>query len=542
MIALSRLLITGPITDQIPRSVIAEILFFHHSRNTSELLSKKVVTVNDLFSTEDAAKIAAFINPYEKWDIRILMKAWQFIQAFMGKSINIKWTLENVGLQTNEYPYSLNACMLYRICLEWSIPTTYKTTIEDMITMIHISLIAPKEIRQVICLNIKANFDDSKDNEKLITKLVHLRQRMTDYNSRMPGTNAEAIALAALQYNTDISYSAIPIIDYYSKKICNCYHDIRLRKIYTYNKRILNLTKTFNPLFPMSYYSRACLESLSHGYGFTGSLPNIDMYLNLQLNHTIDNFYHGWQEKLLRDTSAILFEDISGRDDIVCFGNFLDGFLPYIVEELVDLYSTKNMFSHPNILEEELPPRAVITLQTIANSISPELSNILRRIKILDTQIDDDLKKVIHWYTELTVAEQNYAVNLLTKLLDLGMYMRGWKGKGDSYPIKRRPYTPEVDGFVTIAFWPVYEEYSNPVGKRILDLPLYRHTYGTWKRSREIKDGITIFQRVAKVKNNADIYACIRMSSNWFICSAYKYLTLFGLPEPFNLNEIDYIS
>ena len=196
-------------------------------------------------------------------------------------------------------------------------------------------------------------------------------------NIKTPSTNAEAIAISAILYSKDLTYSSCPIIDFYSKKITKIYHDDRLITIHRKNKDLLDLRNTFNPIFPVSYYSRDTLERLYRNFGFTGSVPNIDMYLSLNLNYTIDNFYRGWQENLKRDTSAIMMEDLDDRKDIICFGNYISGFIPYIIDELIQLYSYKNNFSHPDMLEEELEPRIVTTLQNISESLSPELSSIL---------------------------------------------------------------------------------------------------------------------------------------------------------------------
>ncbi len=542
MIPLSRLLITGPITNQTPKSVITEVLFFHKCRNLSDVLIKKVPVVNDPPLLEEFHQIAHFINPYEAWDLKSLSKAWRFIRNFMEKKINVKWTLDDIGLQTNDAPYSLNACMLYRICAEWSLPLKNRTTIEDMLTMIKISMIAPRGIRKIICINIKSNFEDDKDKERLNNKLDKLKNKLHEPNKKDPGTNSEAIALSAILFNNDITYSNNPIIDYYSKKIAKCYHDNRVLTIYRENGDILDLRKTFNPIFPISYYSRAILEDLYSNCGFIGSIPNVDMYTSLQLNYVTDNFYYGWQEKLKRNTTCIEFENVNNRKDLICYGNYNDGFLPYLFSELVEMYSSTNSLVNPDDTTEDLQPRMISTLHKIATKFSPGLAAIMRRLTALEKQVDVDMRKILWWYLKLSVEDQNYVNNVLNKILHLGMYMRGWKGKGDSYPLKRRRYTSDVDGYVTMSFWPALEEYSNPIGKKILDLPLYRCSYGVWKKSREKKDGLTIYERLQIVKVNSNIHACIRMSSNWFICSVYKYMVLFGLPEPFNLQQTDYIS
>lgn len=542
MLPLSRLLITGPITDHTPKPVITEILFFHNVSNVGQLFTKKTITVHEDPDQGEFNDIAKFINPYEKWEIKNLLKAWYFIKAFMGRRVDVKWCLNNVGLQCNEFPYSLNACMLYRICLEWSLPMRYKTTIDDMIAMIKISFIAPKSVRSIVCLNIKAHFDDDKDLEKLNMRLENIKKKISKPELKDPSTNAEAIAISAIVYNEDITYSSNAIIDFYCYRMNLKYNDTRMLDIYNNNRDILNLKKTFNPIFPLSYYKREILISLSNKFGFVRSLSNLDMYINLQFNHTTNNFYYGWQENLKRDTTAIEFEEVSGRKDIICYGNFFDGFLPYTYTGLSHMYSTLNGIFNPDDTSEELPPRIVTTLLNIANKNFPALATVIKRIKMLDSKIDDNLKSVLRWYLSISKEEQNHVYEVLDKILKLGMYMRGWKGENDIYPLKDRPYDHNVDVYTTQAFFPLIDEYKNVIGRKILNLPPYRFSFNTWKRSRDKKDGLTIHERLIKVKNNPDIYACIRMSSNWLIWSAYKYMVLFGYSEPFNPSLVENIQ
>lgn len=540
MIALSKLLITGGITSNTPKVVINDILFTHDVDSIKDLSKLKVVKVSKEPRDEDYEDIAEFLNPHEQWQESKLIKAWLFIQEFMNSRISVKWNLEHTGLQTNEHPYSLNVCMLYRICLEWSLPLKVDTTTKHMINMIRISLVAPKELRVFICSKIRTNYDDAKDNETTINRLSLIKDKLVGL--REPSTNCEAIALSAYIYKKDITYSKYPIVDYYSKTQLSKYNDPVLLNIIKKNPKIIDLSETFNPLFPIEYYSRYDLKKFSERVGFTDILLNAAMYSNLQLSYITENFHNGWQLNMIRDTTYVSWYNVDERKDLICFGDHISGFTPFVPEELEQMFNYYKSFIHPVNTEEELPERLVTTLQIIATNHYPSLASVIRKIKLADSLGDKDYRDLSRWSLKLSQQEIIYVRNLLTKILELGMYCRGWKGDKDPWPLKKRPYEEEItDGLVTVAFWPVYEEYSNKLGKKLLDLPMYKYFFGTWKKVIDPKDGLSLYERIKMIKENPNVYACIRMSSNILVYTAYKYMIEFGMPEPFNINNVDHI-
>lgn len=534
MIALSKLLITGVITSDTPKIVTDSILLSHRVNNVIELNNLRVSRVHKYPEDYEYEKIGNFINPHEKWDKVQLLKAWLFIQEFMGSRISVKWNLDYIGPQTNERPYSLNVCMLYRICLEWSLPLNYNTKLKHMTNMIRISLVSPKILRVFICEKIKTNYDDAKDETSIMSRLSLIRDKLVKL--REPSTNCEAIALAASLYKQDITYSSCPIVDYYSKILLGSYNDPKLLTIVNKNSKLLDLTETFNPVFPVEYYTRYDLKKFSERVGFTNILLNPAMYNNLQLNYITENFCLGWQYNMSRDTTYISWYEVDKRNDLICFGDNVNGFTPFVPEELIEMYSYYRYMVHPINTDEVLSERCVTTLKNITMNKYPTLYNIVYEIE------SGGSKDNVIWLKSLNNEDLQYIKNVLMKIIELGMYCRGWKGGDDPWPLEKRPYDSDLtDPLVTMAFWPVYEEYKKKLGKKLLDLPMYKYMCGSWKKVVDPKDGLSIYARICMIKDNPNVYACIRMSSNVLIHTAYKYMSDLGLKAPYNIDRLDYI-
>ena len=75
----------------------------------------------------------------------------------------------------------------------------------------------------------------------------------------------------------------------------------------------------------------------------------------------------------------------------------------------------------------------------------------------------------------------------------------------------------------------------------MLNLPMYRYSCGSWKKIVDPKDGLSLYERVKMIKDNPNIYACIRMSSNILMHTAYKYMSELGLKAPYNIDQLDYV-
>jgi hypothetical protein len=148
----------------------------------------------------------------------------------------------------------------------------------------------------------------------------------------------------------------------------------------------------------------------------------------------------------------------------------------------------------------------------------------------------------------------------LTALLEAGMCMRGWKvsTSEDKYPLKSiDTVTPigkqiRVDDETNGSLQNYRESFKNmnsSLRERMKSLPLVRSVFGPekleFKQSNTEESGFSIWDRFIIVIQGDDSNnpaACIRMTSNWFVSSAYYYMVAIGLPKPFDIMELSNIS
>lgn len=143
---LNRLNITGNIDSSTPKCVLEEIckcssIKFKRENETSEYICKTIYKIysypgtritND-FERDDLRLIARFVNPDHKgWKKESLLKAYNFLISF-DEPMNDNFI---IGQQTPEFPESLNACVLYKLCKKYSLNVDFKTSIDNMAIMI----------------------------------------------------------------------------------------------------------------------------------------------------------------------------------------------------------------------------------------------------------------------------------------------------------------------------------------------------------------------------------------------------------------------
>jgi hypothetical protein len=166
------------------------------------------------------------------------------------------------------------------------------------------------------------------------------------------------------------------------------------------------------------------------------------------------------------------------------------------------------------------------------------------------------LKRV---YLGLKKEEQVLVIETLTKLLEAGMCMRGWKVSSPDYPlISKDTVTPvgmqhQVDVEVNASlhsFSDCVDKLNVALARRIKNLTLVciQDSPGKvleFKQSSEPKNGLTIWDRyniVIKGEESDNMSSCIRLTSNWFVSSAYYYLVALGLERPFDITQLAKIS
>ena len=122
--------------------------------------------------------------------------------------------------------------------------------------------------------------------------------------------------------------------------------------------------------------------------------------------------------------------------------------------------------------------------------------------------------------------------------------MRGWLGTGP-YPISHAPVDNqgEVDIRVSDAISSLeqYIQDAGKTGKMFLNLPLLRYRHGVFSKATNQRDGLTLGQRLDIIKDGDDsdrVAACIRLTSNWFCSSIYRYMELMKIDPGFNIVDL----
>jgi len=133
----------------------------------------------------------------------------------------------------------------------------------------------------------------------------------------------------------------------------------------------------------------------------------------------------------------------------------------------------------------------------------------------------------------------------------LGMFMRGWDGVG-ALPIERAPVFDQILVDIRVnteihIFETEIKELGDEIGGLILNIPLLRYVEGEYIHSNNLEEGLTIGERlrIVKMGDNDEVQeSCIRLSSNWLCCTAYKVMEILEIPGGggYDIAKLRYIS
>lgn len=337
------------------------------------------------------------------------------------------------------------------------------------------------------------------------------------------------------------------------------------------------LNLCFNPHIPFDIYSKEILYYHAGRYGI--SIENrslIDLYQQLQINILSDNFYVG-RNNLINTTTDIDYDDIASLNEheVVSFGirnlepltdrmsyyhnQNKNSFYGYTYDELNRTFLNMRSFQMPNkpngiefeehqinrlivLCNDEIkdrePAKARLNLVTTINRLKEEIKLISKEVKQMCNIYHNDkvLKPVI--------------LNILNNLVEMTMYMRGWRSKNKSetkenYPLINTSVFNQTNVDINTNLAIHKFEESCLAFPLFLNLPLYRYIDGKYVASSTKESGLTIGQRLNIVKlgySSDNVSACIRITSNLFGASAHYYLQLLGVELPFDIKELRYIS
>jgi hypothetical protein len=622
-VTLTRLAITGRINKDTPLCVLMEICDAHGIKYNIEEKDKpnflhqmlisidktKVPCISSSSTIKELECIARFVNNYSTWKRDQLIKAYNFLIDFMNNDNPLDKVPSDFtyGLQTPENPKKINASILYRICVYNKLSVNTYTSIEQMALAVRMlredvetikqcaELFLQKEAKRNDFINImlmsqhinqevfkpvgQYEYDHNKTPNNIIgyEMLKDLHKSLVDIKILQlkidPTTNQGCVALAALNFNIDISKCINPMKEYSVLKISgrNKYipWDSWMKYWYERNSVMFDLNVVFNPLFPLEYYDREKLNELAKLEGYNESeISHNSAYELLQVAYISETFYMGEMPNLQTQYTIIAADPIEEIPcgQLLCYGQIGESLKPISIGELNEYFEINDNFTSPfagnsvftdtNInklkllLKSPMGPSRNKALSKETLLMKSQLLQTISNIEASMKNSDYSTKQLGFTYRNSSIDTKNVITKTLTQLLHVGMYMRGWTGVG-AYPIKEAPVNRDYEATVALNVTRSINDFEGlcrslgRIGKDIINLPLVNYKVGQYQPSTEAKNGLTVGERISIVKGgdkSSNMSSCIRLSSNWLCSSAHKYIIGLGLEPPFDIFNLRHIS
>lgn len=586
VLVLSRKNIIRRIDQDTPLPVLQEISQCHKimidERFYENLKHKPIGIVHSPPREEDWVVIAQYVNPNSTWSIAQLQQAYAWLNEWVSKvpELPVNFTY---GIQTNISPMNVNACMLYKFCKEHGLPVNRSVTLYQLATIVRMyigdayfsraivyNIIDQMDKIALINVYLKAVHQDTtlvEDN--YATFLNNINDAVKCFSDRVamrmfiqPKTRAEAITLAAMNYHIDLFHASDPIREYH---IIQCdpsgYYpqDADLLKSVSGNLRLINLRETFNPMLPIELYDEQTLITLAKFEGYS----NIDLqgespYTLMQTVCFSNTFYQGRQSGIANARTPFLYEDVDEIHDdlLLCYGCLASKIMiAFSYQELTELFRFNKNFVNP-LDNQPFPDIAIAKLKNLCKQFrigeNLEEKNKLYTA-IINTEIftDETQQLVKEFYVTFEQGNAHIKAKIsdaILALFHLSMYMRGWLGQGE-YPVERAPVDNQniVDLQVTegiITFERHCQELGE-IGEAILNLPLLKYKHNRFHRVINEEHGKTVGERLQITKageEHTTFDSCIRLTSNYFVATSYRYMQVLGLPLPFDIDRLREIS
>lgn len=609
------------VLEEICRSL--GIKFTRNTQYITELFEKKRITISSGLSKETLRELARFLNSKTNWTADGLLKALKFYTEFKALDLDPLLDLP-VGEQTASLPKSLNCRMLYFLCKKYGLeasPLSDAQSLYERLKLFH-SFQSPNllqfakarvvqglkyELEEKDLVNILTLLKDKtflsssaaqenkeenireKEKEKVENKWSFNPEELDRCSrgidrDRIPETEHQAIALAALNFNLDITRVKDPIREYLLMKEETYFPFDRefkgaLQQSKYFPDSLTNpdITVNFSPVLPPTLYTLEVLEKLAREEGIEiAEIEEIDVgnddykkeiyYSSLVSACSTPTFFPRLQTSP-KNRETTFLEPVESLDPHEAISFFKkdtkEKGLVFTYSELKETFSKTNNFHNPqsgeiftdtninklyNLCKKE---KGVGEPQWVYRD-RENLAEEIERVKLLLENKNSYIKKFAGIYEGGGAETRDKILSFLKLLLESGMYMRGWKGKGD-YPLKSSSTVfdisteqANVDKRVMESLFSLEDHVSSckDVSFLLKGLPLMR-----WiKESKKFipcddpKEGLTIWDRVQIIKKGTDPNSCIRLSSNRLCATAYYYSFLLKHRLRFSMEDLDNIG
>lgn len=293
-----------------------------------------------------------------------------------------------------------------------------------------------------------------------------------------------------------------------------------------------------------------------------------------------------------------------GSDRIISYGIDVGGeFQIFTVDDLTSFFSSYKKFANPSKPDEMLSDQSIEKLKNICREFVPSIDDealpmpednrgwrynnhnirsnedkkhsridvdesvieeyralydIICKVERLSIPIGKDAQRLREMYSENKEDIGTYC----RLFMEIGLYMRGWKidktngESADKYPLESADTLVTEQGMIMLNtskaitdFEKHLQSQNSELAHALLALPLMRRYFSgstnapVFSANTDPEQGLTIMDRLAIVKDDTNGYACIRMTSNHFLTSAFFYMVIvLQQDEPFDLNAVSDIA
>lgn len=552
---------------------------------------------------QDKDKIINIVNPTTSWDLHSLKNAFEHMIYFALNPILDNLEINNVGIQTKEKIKNYNACMLYSICRANNIFTPLDSSYEDLKTLAEqaeemnrsindeedqhssslvesplifdvesISPIIPRSLDSIIEkeFHLFSETEPLKSEANLLTDLNYVLKLVEPINDN------QAIILGSLLFSKDFSNYINPLREFRRCKINlpTSPHDFKIKLVEKINPFFSDLNLYFNPYLPQNAYDTSIINHHISLFSFSFfDFENTASYEILQELHLEENFHIGYLPNIFNNETPILLEQVDTLEngDIVCFGVKHENLKATTWKELKEIFKNMNMFINPfekkSVFTKDQIERLYKIGRWILGNIHFSFHNkfkylfegysksttqdikdcldVIDQIKFFHQSNFVFLESLMVDFNNRNKTQKDQIINGIQKMFEITMYMRGWNGISENYPIQNAPYPTDANSHEQKILENIFEldEINYRTNNFIYKLPLM-----LWKnefvQSVLEEQGLTIGERIKIVKSGESegVHSCVRMSSNVLGSSYCFYCRTFNIPSKFDINLLSYIQ
>jgi hypothetical protein len=440
---LDRCKITGKIKDTTPICVIQEIAkslavdIDHNECKKPTYINKlikyiltvgiNVITENEYefpnthgFETTHHKMLASFVSG-EKWRLSPLITAFRHLLEYYDTLIPpLPEGNFTIGPKSITNPLSYDACMLYRICEYYNIPTIRETTIEDMSQSVKLLSKDPESVREDLIKTInnmslgsligiymsnamklnkininktskktanyitnniienKISFPNINYDNLEIKDLEKAHSNVTIYENILPRvqpqSQEEAIMMAAIVFGINLTECINPYEEYMLfKSLGNRYipgYDEKFKKRFLTNPEWFNIRRVWTPKIPKMYTNEHLfIFAQAEGY-IPPSFDNNTAEQAMHLSRCTPTFYLGRHPDAVKLFTPIELESVYAVNPklLITYGIVSSSeFVIYKVSELTSCFLEYKVYCNPENLSEQISKVAIRKLKNIIN-------------------------------------------------------------------------------------------------------------------------------------------------------------------------------